>query len=262
MQALYTAFIDRVISKYEGGYGWDKKDPGGPTKYGITCYDLAEHRGQKMSSMSAWVEPVKNMTLAEAEAIYATKYAQGVMFNSLNAGVDCVMLDYGINSGVARPVAVARKLVGVAGGSKMDAALLLAVNKRDPVTFINAMCDERLRFMHAIRGGSAWAQFGKGWGSRVADLRSYATHVVQTPTAPAPVAVDLTKTVTPKATNVGASATLPTTIGAPSSGLALHLAGFHWEYAIGGLVLAAAAGVLYEAYHEIKANQANALVHV
>jgi hypothetical protein len=48
----YKAFVDRMISKYEGGYGWDANDPGGPTKYGITCYDLAEHLGERMTSMA------------------------------------------------------------------------------------------------------------------------------------------------------------------------------------------------------------------
>ena len=38
----YSAFVGGImIPKYEGGYGWDKADPGGPTKYGITCFDLA-----------------------------------------------------------------------------------------------------------------------------------------------------------------------------------------------------------------------------
>ena len=59
MQSTYKAFIDRVIDKYEGGYGWDKDDKGGPTKYGITCYDLAEHMGQKMTSMAQWAPIVK-----------------------------------------------------------------------------------------------------------------------------------------------------------------------------------------------------------
>lgn len=260
MQALYAPFIDRVIQKYEGGYGWDKADPGGPTKYGITCYDLAEHRGQKMSSMSAWADPVKNMTLSEAEAIYATKYAQGVRFATLPAGIDCVMLDYAINSGVGRPITVARRLVGVPGGAKMDDALFAAISKRDPATFINAMCDERLRFMHAIKGGAMWAQFGHGWGTRVADLRAYSIHAAAG-TVPG-TAPDLSKVVTPKATNVGKSAVVPTAGTAVPTGVGLHLSGFHWGYVIAGVAVVAVGGVLYEAYHEIKANQANALVHV
>ena len=52
MQANYKTFITRVISRYEGDYCWDAGDSGGPTKFGITCYDLAEHMGRKMTSMA------------------------------------------------------------------------------------------------------------------------------------------------------------------------------------------------------------------
>ena len=51
-QLTYLPFTARMINRYEGGYGWNRADPGGPTKYGITCYDLAEHRGLKMDSMA------------------------------------------------------------------------------------------------------------------------------------------------------------------------------------------------------------------
>ena len=53
-QADYTPFVERMIARYEGNYGWDAGDSGGPTKYGITCYDLAEHRNEKMTSMARW----------------------------------------------------------------------------------------------------------------------------------------------------------------------------------------------------------------
>ena len=103
-----------MISRYEGGYCWDKEDPGGPTKYGITCYDLAEHRGKRMTSMAAWASIVRDMPLSEAEDIYEIKYARAVSFAALPAGVDCVMMDYGVNSGIGRVNRVARAPPGTA----------------------------------------------------------------------------------------------------------------------------------------------------
>lgn len=67
--STYKTFIDRMISRYEGGYGWNRKDPGGPTKYGVTCWDLAEHRKFKMDSMARWAPIVQALTIDEAEAI-------------------------------------------------------------------------------------------------------------------------------------------------------------------------------------------------
>src|SRR5674476_1487153 len=191
MQTDYTPFIDRLIDRYEGGYGWNRKDPGGPTKYGITCYDLAAHRGQKMISMATWAPIVQAMPRSEAEDIYQIKYAAGVAFDDLPAGVDVVMLDYAVNSGVARPIRVARALLNQGAGDRLTPALVDAIKQADPKKFIDDMCAERLHFMHAIRGGSAWTEFGRGWGARVADLKAYGEHLALAPacllyTSPSP----------------------------------------------------------------------------
>jgi lysozyme family protein len=261
MQVDYAPFVDRMIKMYEGGYGWNRKDPGGPTNYGITCYDLAESEHKKMTSMAAWVEPVKNMTLAQAEAIYRTKYAVGVRFDDLPAGPDVCMLDYGVNSGVARPVHVARAMVGLPPGT-MDDALVNAIHKYDAKSFVDAMCAERLRFMHAIDGGKMWLEFGHGWGSRVADLKSYAGHLAiggQHVTAPA--AVDLSQVVTPKATNVPKTAGTATTAATVSTAVAAHTGGLGWGAVAGVAVACVAAGLIYEVYQEQAANAANVAVH-
>jgi lysozyme family protein len=260
-QTTYVAFTDRMIQRYEGGYGWNKADPGGPTKYGITCHDLAEQRGQKMDSMARWAPIVQAMTLAEAEAIYAKKYAAGIRYSDLPPGPDACMEDYGVNSGVSRPILVARHIVGLAG-SGMNQALVDSIRKYDPNKFIDQMCDERLAFMHAIRGGSAWAEFGGGWGSRVADLRSYTHHLVTATPATAPEAPDMTHVAMPKATNVAKTAGKVTTGGAISSGAVIEAAGMsHWV--AGGIVIGIfAAGIVYEAWQDYKTNAANTTVHL
>lgn len=173
MRQDYAPFIERVIKKYEGGYGWNRKDPGGPTKYGVTCYDLAEHRHEKMTSMRQWAPIVKAMKLLEAEDIYRHKYAEFLCFDRLPAGSDCVMLDYGINSGRARPVRVARALFKMKRSSVFTTELLTNIQHADPEWFINSMCEERLAFMHRIRNGTAWQEFGHGWQARVDDLNHY-----------------------------------------------------------------------------------------
>jgi lysozyme family protein len=255
----YFPFIDRVISRYEGGYCWDQGDPGGPTNFGITCYDLAEHRGQKMTSMSAWVDPVRHMTRAEAETIYKAKYAAGVRFDDLPVGVDVVLLDYAINSGVSRAVLVARAMCGLQPGG-MDATVVNLLGHVDPKDFIEKTDAERVRFMHAIDGGKAWARFGHGWGSRVADLTQYAEALTLRTT---PIAApDLTHVVTPKAVHTPKTATGATAGGVVASTAAAHTAGFPWHTVAAIGIAVATAGVLYEVYHDLKAKAANATVHI
>lgn len=262
----YIAFTDRMIKRYEGGYGWNRADPGGPTKYGITCWDLAEHRGQKMDSMSRWAPIVAAMELPEAEAIYRTKYAAGIRYDDLPAGPDSCMLDYGVNSGISRPILVARHIVGLPGRG-MDQALVDGIKKTDPNKFIDLMCNERLAFMHAIRGGSAWAEFGGGWGARVSDLRTYDHHLATTAdpvkqTEPAPEAPDLTKISMPKATHVAKTAGKVTTGSAVGTGATVEAAGLpHWV-AAAAIIGVFAAGVAYEAWQDYKTNAANNTVHL
>jgi lysozyme family protein len=258
MQVDYKPFVDRLIQKYEGGYCWDRGDPGGPTKYGITCYDLAAHRGQTMTSMSAWAPLVQSMTLAEAEDIYSTKYAAAVHFPFLPAGIDCVVMDYEVNSGT-RGTLVANSLVGVAGSIVTPKSITL-LNQTDPVRFINNMCDERLRFMHAIKGGSMWATFGRGWSARVADLRAYCLHIAANkPIAAAPPAPDLSKTPTPKAVVVSnAGKTAKVGAGAAGAAAATSAAGLPaWAWGtMAGIAVAGALGYgLYEAYQDAQANR-------
>lgn len=262
MQQDYVPFIDRMIDKYEGGYGWDKGDPGGPTKYGITCYDLAEHRGQKMDSMSRWAPIVQAMPRSEAENIYEKKYAAHLFFNDLGPGKDCVLLDYGVNSGWTRPIRVARKLLKLDGPASMDASLIKAINDAEPRWFINAVCQERLYFMHQIRNGSAWATFGKGWQRRVDDLNQYSLALV-TKSNPAP-APDLSTVPTPKAQHEVPPVTNKQVSGGTAAGgttgAIIKAFDLPWELAIAGGVLVVAAIVGIIVYRQYKANKANEIV--
>jgi lysozyme family protein len=159
-----------MISRYEGGYGWDKSDPGGPTKYGITCYDLAEHRHEVMDSMARWAPIVQAMPLSEADEIYDKKYATACGFQDLVVGSDCVVFDFGVNSGPSRAVKYAQRIVGVAVDGVLGPLTLRAINAYPPADFINRLCHDRLDFM---KGLSIWRRFGRGWQARVNDLMAY-----------------------------------------------------------------------------------------
>jgi lysozyme family protein len=259
MKSNYIPFITRVINNYERGYGWDKNDAGGPTKYGITCFDLAEHRHNSMNSMAVWAPRVQAMSLQEAEDIYDSKYANGLYFDALRSGPDCCILDYGINSGVARPFRVARALLKFTDPSNV--ALIKAINAADPKWFVDAMCQERLQFMHAIRGGSAWATFGGGWGKRVADLNAYCDRLAAggtgaifppaAPTVPHPKVThghpdDITGTLS------------KTAGGAVVGGATAHFAGAPpWllPVVVGGVVIAGLAFAYYEGRKNALANR-------
>ena len=175
MQQDYTAFINRVISRYEGGFGWNRNDPGGPTNFGITCYDLAEFYHEPMNSMAAWAPRVQAMSLAVADQIYATKYATACRFSDLNSGPDCVVLDFGINSGPSRAIIYAQQIVGVPVDGILGPVTLAAINKYDPAQFVVRLCASRMSFLRAL---GTWGTFGVGWTARVVDLRAYSLALI------------------------------------------------------------------------------------
>lgn len=171
----YQPFVDRMIARYEGGYGWDPNDPGGPTKFGITCWDLAEYDHEPMNSMAAWAPVVEAMPLDTAEVIYQEKYATAVDFDGLNTGCDCVVFDFDVNSG-STAIRYAQQVAGAPIDGLMGPVTLEAINGMDPATFINNLCDARLGFLQSL---SIWSVFGAGWSNRVADLRGYSLALLQ-----------------------------------------------------------------------------------
>jgi lysozyme family protein len=138
--------------------------------------------GKRMQSMGAWAPIVRAMSLQTAEDIYVYKYARRGRFNELESGSDCVMLDYGINSGVLRPVWIAQKITGRPRSNVFDDNLLKAINDYSANRFIDRMCDERMAFLRSL---SIWPRFKGGWSTRVVDLRTYC-HNIASDLAPPP----------------------------------------------------------------------------
>lgn len=158
MKATYEAAMDKVFED-EGGYDNDPHDPGGPTKYGITIYDV-----RKYLNPHATASDVKHLTKAQARTIYDLHYALPVRYDDLPPGVDYAVLDYGINSGISRSAKVLQKFVGVRADGKIGPLTLAAVRTVDAKDLIIKIQDERLAFLKSLR---TWKRFGKGWTRRV-----------------------------------------------------------------------------------------------
>ncbi len=157
------------VREHEGGNSDDPRDPGGRTSRGTiqrewTAY-VAHHPGEKLPS-DVWQAPDSAIT-----DIYRTKYWDALRCDDLPAGVDYAVLDYGINSGIARAAKVLQRLVGVAIDGKIGPATLIAAAHVDARKLVDQICDERLAFLQSL---STWPAFGRGWGRRVREVRALA----------------------------------------------------------------------------------------
>lgn len=146
---------------HEGGYVNHPRDPGGATNRGVTqrVYN-AWRRLQGLPSRS-----VRYITQAEVEQIYREQYWAKIWGDRIaDPGVAYAMLDFGVNSGVARSVKFVQRIVGVSQDGIMGAVTLDAVNRHPPLDLIAQLCANRMTF---LRGLKHWGDFGRGWARRV-----------------------------------------------------------------------------------------------
>lgn len=155
MKQNYDYAIIEVL-KFEGGYSNDPRDPGGATNFGITIADYRRYINPKGMPID-----VKNMSIEDAKKIYKERYWDAVGGDTLPNGVDYCVFDYGVNSGVSRALRVYNRFKGL-----------------DATHCINAICDERLAFLRALK---TFPVFGKGWTSRVSQVRTGAVKLANKP---------------------------------------------------------------------------------
>lgn len=144
-----------VVKPYEGGYVNHPKDPGGETNYGISKRAFPNLN-------------IKNLTWTDALKIYRKSYWEPIKGELLPKGVDLVVLDPAINSGVSRG---AKLLQASVAGLKVDGVIgvqtLAAVRASDPIKVIQQVSHRRLSFLQSL---STWKTFSRGWSARVAGV--------------------------------------------------------------------------------------------
>jgi len=166
----YDGALRRLLL-HEGGYSNHPSDPGGPTKYGITIHDYRRYVKPGGSA-----DDVKAMPVAVARRIYRVKYWNALRCDELPAGIDYAVFDYGVNSGVGRSGKVLRRVLALSDSSSVVTdAVVAAARQADAMLLVQAICDERMRFLQSLR---TWRVFGKGWSRRVSDVRTVALALV------------------------------------------------------------------------------------
>lgn len=173
MQRNYDAAL-RALLIHEGGYSNHPNDPGGPTNFGIT---LADYR--KYINKSGTAADVQGMTVEQAKKIYLERYAKRIRFDDLPDGVDNCTFDYEVNSGV-RGSRVLQRTVNVPDDGEIGPQSIAAARARDPRVVVNAMCDERMVFLRSLK---TWPDFGRGWTTRVREVRELSLKMAEQYTA-------------------------------------------------------------------------------
>lgn len=156
----------------EGGF---TIDDGGPTNFGIVASDVAKYRGIPVSSVTETM--MRNLTEAEATAIYAAQYFTPMRLNEVNdRGIATACLDAGVNFGISAGAKYAQRALNLLGGAlvvdgEIGVHTTSALNLIDVVKFIKAF--ENLvaaGYLAIIAHNPAMSIYERGWMARATRL--------------------------------------------------------------------------------------------
>lgn len=143
--------FDRLMG-HEGGYVFDRRDPGGETNWGI-------------SKRSYPLLNIKALTRDQAKAIYRRDFWDRIQADKLHDGVAFQLFDFAVNSGIETAVRAYQRALGVADDGHFGPLSLRAAQQASESDQIMRLSAERLDFMRRL---STWPAFGKGWAGRIA----------------------------------------------------------------------------------------------
>lgn len=165
MEANFSRSLSLVLRR-EGGYVNHPKDPGGATHKGITIGTYRRYINSKGTP-----DDLRRITDEQVATVYKKHYWDKVKADNLPSGVDYAVFDFAVNSGPSRAAKYLQSVVGVKQDGIVGPETISAATWSDPGATINALCDNRMKF---LRGLKTWPTFGKGWTNRVTDVRRHA----------------------------------------------------------------------------------------
>lgn len=125
-------------------------DPGGPTKYGITIYDV-----RKYLNSHATMREVCALTLEQAKTIYKRHYWDAVGGDTLPAGLDYSIFDYAVNAGLGRALPTLARCRS---------------RSKEVVDQIRCVYSERMAFQMGLP--ARFNKFKRGWARRITSTRN------------------------------------------------------------------------------------------
>ena len=165
MNTNFDACLAHLL-KHEGGFVNHPSDPGGATNLGVTQAVWEDWIDRTVSE-----ENMKALTPAKVSPLYKELYWDRVKGDKLPFGVDYLVFDAAVNSGVSRAAKWLQTTVGAVADGAIGEQTLKQVLLTNPQMIIDKYSAIRLEF---LKGRSTWPTFGKGWERRVEEVKATA----------------------------------------------------------------------------------------
>jgi lysozyme family protein len=176
MQSNWKQSFDMMLDS-EGGFQDDINDSGnhlsdgrrGCTNLGVTQAAWEEYVGHKVST-----QDMRNLTPAVVEPFYRRKYWDACRCNDLPTGVDYLVFDFAVNSGVGRSAKTLQSVVGTTPDGAIGPLTLTAVGKYSSEMLINLFSIAKEEYYRSLNN----PHYEQGWLNRVLITRQHAMGMV------------------------------------------------------------------------------------
>jgi lysozyme family protein len=154
MKNNFESCLEFVLH-HEGGWADHPKDPGGATMKGVTLAVYRSYLGRNASK-----EELRSISQEHLFDIYKSLYWDKAKCDDLAVGVDLVVFDMAVNSGVGRASKILQSCVGAVPDGAIGPKTMALVNGIPAKDIIVKFSDGRENFYKSL---STFDTFGKGW---------------------------------------------------------------------------------------------------
>ena len=155
-----------LMLQHEGHYVDNPHDPGGRTNLGVTQRNWEVYLNRSVTEAE-----MRALTPERVKPFYKALYWDRIKGDQLPAGIDYAAFDLAVNSGVYKAARYLQQIAGVADDGIIGPKSLEAIQSCDPKETADALCDMRMDFLKRL---STFSTFGKGWTTRVSDVKARA----------------------------------------------------------------------------------------
>jgi len=165
MNANFEKCLDMLLDD-EGGFVDNPKDPGGMTNLGVTKAAWESFVGRASSE-----KEMRNLTRKSVIPFYEKKYWDAFKCDSLPSGIDYLIFDFAVNTGVGRAVKMLQNVLGLTEDGSIGPITLQNVDISDKIDLISRYSSAKIKHYEDL---PTFPEFGKGWLSRVELVKSRA----------------------------------------------------------------------------------------